>query len=73
MFIKKILSSLFNNFIFFIIISFLLIIPWILINYFTKIYLFSLKQSIIQLKQGIVVNFYHYLMTPKKYHHVQPN
>ncbi|MEC4559026.1 MAG: hypothetical protein U9532_02565 ['Conium maculatum' witches'-broom phytoplasma] len=72
MFIKKILTSLPNNIIFFVII-FILLIPLIIINYLLKFYLFTYQLSIQRLKQGIVFKFYQYLTTTKTNYHVEPN
>ncbi|PQP79793.1 hypothetical protein C6B37_01055 [Candidatus Phytoplasma phoenicium] len=62
MLIKKIFQSLTSNFIFFII-TLLSFIPIIIVYYVIKFYLFTVKLSIHQLKQGIVVQFYQYLTT----------
>ncbi|MGL9687670.1 MAG: hypothetical protein ACQBVK_02680 [Candidatus Phytoplasma sp. TWB_XP] len=71
MFIKKIFQSLPSNLIFFII-TLLLFIPIITIYYVIKFYLFTVKLSIQQLKQGIVVQFYQHLTT-KQTNHVEFN
>ncbi|PQP79244.1 hypothetical protein C6B37_02275 [Candidatus Phytoplasma phoenicium] len=67
MLIKKIFSSLPSNFIFFII-TLLLFIPIIIVYYVIKFYLFTVKLSVHQLKQGIVVQFYQYLTTKQPNH-----
>nr|ABU55733.1 hypothetical protein precursor [Malaysian periwinkle yellows phytoplasma] len=69
MFIKKIFTSLPSNLILFII-TLLSFIPIITIYYFVKFYLFTVKLSIHQLKQGIVARMYQYLTTKKTNHHV---
>ncbi|WAN63031.1 hypothetical protein RS022_06590 [Candidatus Phytoplasma rubi] len=70
MFIKKIFQSLPSNLIFFII-TLLSFIPIITIYYVIKFYLFTVKLSIHQLKQGIVVQFYQHLTTQQSNHHVE--
>ncbi|WP_026071961.1 hypothetical protein, partial [Vaccinium witches'-broom phytoplasma] len=60
MLIKKIFQSLPINLIFFIIIL-ILFIPVITIYYVIQFYLLTVKLSIHQLKQGIVVQFYQHL------------
>ncbi|KND62796.1 hypothetical protein AlmWB_00030 [Candidatus Phytoplasma phoenicium] len=70
--IKKIFSFLPDNFIFFFII-FISFIPIIIVYYFIKFYLFTLKLSIHQLKQGIMIRFYQYLTTEQLNHHVEFN
>ncbi|MGL9687384.1 MAG: hypothetical protein ACQBVK_01095 [Candidatus Phytoplasma sp. TWB_XP] len=72
MFIKKIFQSLPSNLIFFIIIL-LLFIPIIIVYYVIKFYLFTVKLSIHQLKQGIVVQFYQHLTTKRLNYHVEFN
>ncbi|QKX95322.1 hypothetical protein [Candidatus Phytoplasma asteris] len=72
MFIKKIFQSLPSNLIFFII-TLLSFIPIITIYYVLKFYLFTVKLSLHQLKQGIVVQFYQYLTTKQPNHHVEFN
>lgn len=67
MFIKKIFQSLPSNLIFFII-TLISFIPIITIYYVIKFYLFTVKLSINQLKQGIVVQFYQYLTTKQPNH-----
>ncbi|WP_017191949.1 hypothetical protein [Poinsettia branch-inducing phytoplasma] len=68
MFIKKNLSFLSSNIIFI-----LLLMPFYLIFYLIKFYLFTYQLSIQRLKQGIVVQFYQYLTTTKTNNHVEPN
>ncbi|MBY7576641.1 hypothetical protein K6L59_00230 [Candidatus Phytoplasma sp. Tabriz.2] len=70
MLIKKIFQSLPSNIIFFIIILFLFI-PIIIFYYVIKYYLFTVKLSIRQIKQGIVVQFYQYLTMKRPNHHVE--
>ncbi|WP_034172263.1 hypothetical protein [Chrysanthemum yellows phytoplasma] len=72
MFIKKIFQSLPSNLIFFII-TLLSFIPIITIYYVLKFYLFTVKLSLHQLKQVIVVQFYQYLTTKQPNHHVEFN
>ncbi|QKX95516.1 hypothetical protein [Candidatus Phytoplasma asteris] len=72
MLIKKIFQSLPSNLIFFII-TLLSFIPFIIIYYVVKFYLFTVKLSIHQLKQGIAVKFYQYLTTKQPNHHVEFN
>ncbi|WZN38378.1 hypothetical protein M33023_01870 [Candidatus Phytoplasma asteris] len=72
MLIKKIFQSLPSDLIFFII-TLLSFIPIITIYYVIKFYLFTVKLSIYQLKQGIVVKFYQYLTTKKSNHYVEFN
>ncbi|QKX95235.1 hypothetical protein [Candidatus Phytoplasma asteris] len=72
MLIKKIFQSLPSNLIFCIIILFSFL-PIITIYYVIKFYLFTVKLSIYQLKQGIVVQFYQYLTMKRPNHHVEFN
>ncbi|PQP79172.1 hypothetical protein C6B37_02475 [Candidatus Phytoplasma phoenicium] len=67
MLIKKIFQFLPSNFIFFII-TLLSFISIIIIYYVIKFYLFAVKLSIQQLKQGIVVKMYHSLTTKQPNH-----
>ncbi|TKA87854.1 MAG: hypothetical protein QS2022_3990 [Candidatus Phytoplasma asteris] len=67
MLMKKIFQSLPSNLIFFII-TLLLFIPIITIYYVIKFYLFTVKLSLHQLKQGIVVQFYQHLITKQPNH-----
>ncbi|WAN63259.1 hypothetical protein RS022_03180 [Candidatus Phytoplasma rubi] len=69
MFIKKIFQFLPSNIIFFII-TLLSFLPIITIYYVIKFYLLTVKLSIHQLKQGIVVQFYQHLTTKRPNHHV---
>ncbi|RMI87649.1 hypothetical protein [Candidatus Phytoplasma solani] len=69
MLIKKIFSSLPSNLILFII-TLLSFLPIITIYYVIKFYLFTVKLSINQLKQGIVLQFYQYLTMKQPNHHV---
>nr|ABU55756.1 hypothetical protein [Clover phyllody phytoplasma] len=71
MFIKKIFQSLPSNLIFFVI-TLLSFIPIIIVYYVIKFYLFTVKLSLHQLKQGIVVKFYQHLTT-KQPNHVEIN
>ncbi|WAN63452.1 hypothetical protein RS022_05970 [Candidatus Phytoplasma rubi] len=70
MLIKKIFQSLPSNLIFCIIILFSFL-PIITIYYVIKFYLFTVKLSIRQLKQGIVARMYQYLTTKKLNNHVE--
>ncbi|AYJ01553.1 hypothetical protein CWO85_00900 [Candidatus Phytoplasma ziziphi] len=70
MLIKKLFQSLPSNLIFLIITLFSLI-PLITIYYVIKFYLCTVKLSIRQLKQGIVVQFYQYLTTKNSNYHVE--
>ncbi|MDC9032272.1 hypothetical protein M8044_000495 [Columbia Basin potato purple top phytoplasma] len=72
MLIKKIFQSLPNHLIFFII-TLLSFLPIITIYYVIKFYLFTVKLSIHQLKQGIMVQFYQYLTTKRPNYHVEFN